>query len=664
MNARSASFLAIVVATVSVLGSVSPSLSSAPRPHDSTAVIDGVTFPTHTNGCTGTLIGVFGASTLKDYIQKAARDYCLSLTNNDPAQYGHNNYDYDVEYAQSPSWSCAGEEWAANNTGGNDKIGVSTVFPADSCASDQQAAIDPSTLVDTVLGVNVVEEIATCPGAQQPNGGAVNPAGPTQCGAFSTDPGASGATSCSPAALSLAQATLLYNQQIGNERSVGGCVHSNAVQNRVTGSGTRITFCFNVFGPGTDNCQNEGSAQALAPTTGTEVNDVCGPTAANGNYAQGYVSRADVVADPRSNPPTGSRKTALQGCGVVTVGGYSGYNGSCDPLNPLASGPGTYGIDAAGRPSCNGDLQVGQGLYQPWGYAHLVLNNANCGTGNCDAADFANYLAYEEGAGLAQTGFLQPCQMGFERTYDAGPYSVQTEGCPISPPCLPGTFNNPLNDLEHSFIGNQATNPTVYGVAADITTHQPDLCTQPPQPRDSSDSSAWAALTPASDPGGCSIAQSGYLRDAGQQGPYGTQFQFFAEYATCGKNFVYKNVGSANPDSTHHYAEVYNTGTHRIDMQVDGVTVLSTNFDPLSAWGSTWNAKWLGETFNAGDNLAGSVRNPAIFGNLAVQTSVGGSFAPPQGLAFRGAGPSFPARYDESVDSPTQFHIWTKSLGG
>ncbi len=366
------------------------------------------------SGCNGTVIGVYGSSALKGYIQQAAKDFCA----NTAANPNH----YDVEYAAGGD-SCPGDVFAS--TDGTDPIvGVSDVF-APSCAADQQAAVDATTINDALLSVNVVDEVATCPGAQQPNGGAVNPAGPTVCGAFSTDPGASGATSCSPAALSLAQAQLLYNQQIGNERSVGGCVHSNAVQNRVTGSGTRITFCFNVFGPGTDNCQNEGSAQALAPTTGTEVNDVCGPTAADGNYAQGYVTRSAIVGDPRS---TSSPKTALQGCGVVTVGGFSGYNGTCNPTNP-ATNNSPSPVD--GVNNCNGDNDVAAGRYQIWGYEHLVTNVA----GNAAAASFVAFLTTSANGSTEDVtltraqGFMQQCQMGFKRTDDAGPYSTQTATC-------------------------------------------------------------------------------------------------------------------------------------------------------------------------------------------------------------------------------------------
>ncbi len=366
------------------------------------------------SGCSGPIIGVYGSSALKSYIQQAAKDYC----NNNAANPNH----YDVEYAGGGD-SCPGDTFAATDAS-DPIVGVSDVF-ADSCANDQQPTVDQTQINDAILSVNVVDEIATCPGATEPNGGAVNPAGTTACGPFSTDPGTSGATSCSPAALSLQQAQLLYTQQIGNERQVGGCNHSNAVQNRALGSGTRITFCFNVFGVGTDNCANEGSAQPLAGTTGTEVNDVCGPTAADGNYAQGYVTRSAIVGDPRS---TSSPKTALQGCGIVTAGGFSGYNGTCNPVSPTTNNSPSP-VD--GVNNCNGDNDVAAGRYTIWGYEHLVTNVSN----NAAAASFVTFLttnlngSTEDSTVTRAQGFLQQCQMGFKRADDAAPYNVQTATC-------------------------------------------------------------------------------------------------------------------------------------------------------------------------------------------------------------------------------------------
>jgi len=368
------------------------------------------------SGCNGTIIGVYGSSALKGYIQQAARDFCADTTANPNG--------YDVEYAAGGD-GCPSDTFAATDST-DPVVGLSDVFAVPSCANDDQPLVDTTQINDALLSVNIVDDIATCPGATEPNGGAVNPAGATQCSPFSTDPGASGSSSCSPAGLSFQQAQLLYAQAIGNERAVGGCNHSNAVQNWVFGSGTRITFCFRVFaagiGAGVDNCNNEGSAQALAPTTGVEVHDVCGPRAADGNDAQGYVSRSAIVGDPRS---TSSPKTALRGCGVVMVGGYSGYNGACNPTNPTTNNSPSP-VDNVNN--CNGDNDVASGRYQIWGYEHLVTNASN----NAAAASFVNYLMDTSSENTALTraqGFMQLCQMGFKRTVDAGPYSVQTATC-------------------------------------------------------------------------------------------------------------------------------------------------------------------------------------------------------------------------------------------
>ncbi len=410
----------LVVALIATALVLTSALGPAPHAHAETTTLNGVSFTRGQSGCTGPLVGVYGASALKAFILQAAQDYCSAQR----ADGTPSTVAADVEYAPGGD-SCPGDTYAASGSDGNE-VGVSTVFPL-SCANDGQPDVDPAQINDTRIGVNVVDEIAACPGATEPNGGAVNPAGATPCGAFATDPASANAASCSPADLSIAQAQLLYNQVIGNEQAVGGCNHSNAVQNRVNGSGTRITFCFNVYGAGTDNCQNEGSAQALAGTTGAEVNDVCGPSAADTPYAQGYVSRAAVVADPRS--PSNTPPLALQGCGVVTLGGASGYNGSCDPVDPSTFTPqNSQPNPGSGEITCDDDLDVAAGRYSIWGYVHLVTN-ANAGGNNQSAQAFVTYAQNDEQALLQQSGFLLPCQMNVRRTADGGPYTTTTATC-------------------------------------------------------------------------------------------------------------------------------------------------------------------------------------------------------------------------------------------
>jgi len=597
------------------------------------ASLNGVTFPTGTNGCTGPLVGIDGSSAAKAFILQAARDYCATFATPSSAP--------DVEYTDSSvnsGDSCLGDFFAATDSS-DAVVGVSTVFPP-SCGLDNQPAIDLSTLVDTVLGVNVVEEIATCPGAQQPNGGAVNPAGPTQCGAFSTDPGASGPVSCSPAGISLAQAVPLYSQQIGNERLVGGCNHSNAVQNRVHGSGDGITFCFNVFGAGNDLCNNEGSAPAPAPTDGVMVNDVCGPTAQAGNYAQGYVSRAVVVGDPRSS---GSPPTALQGCGVVQVGGFSGYNASCDP-----------GTSAS---QCPGDADVASGRYQIWGYLHLVTN-ANTAN-NAAARDFVDFVQNIEGANLVQAGFVPTCEMQFARSVDAGPYVATSAGCPTATACVSTLAG--MTPPAHSFDGSISADHNVIGVEATISTHMPALCTGSASVQ--SATSTWAMIYPRDDK--YPYAQSGYILFAGQP------LKFFTEYNQNDTSHFVRNVnindiGPINQASTHKYDEFYDFTAGRMDMAIDNVVEARTTFDPIvePAWTGQdgWGAQWFAEPNNPGDDVPGTVQNPTIFSGLGVQTSRGGGLYAPTGIRVGQSGPAA-ARFSgapTNIVNTSQFSTWTR----
>ncbi len=598
------------------------------------ASLNGVTFSTGTNGCTGPLVGIYGSSAAKAFILQAARDYCATFATPSSAP--------DVEYADGGD-SCPGDLYAQQDST-DPIVGVSTVF-ADSCANDAQPPVDSTQINDTLLAVNIVDEIATCPGAQQPNGGALNPAGPTQCGPFSTDPGASGSSSCSPAAISLAQAQVLYNQQIGTERAIGGCSHANAVQNRVAGAGDRITFCFNVFGAGIDLCKNEGSAQPLAPTTGTEINDVCvdssrGAPPADGNYAQGYVARAALVSDPNS---TARPPTTLQGCGVVNVGGASGYNGSCDPGTSVSQ--------------CPGDADVASGRYQIWGYLHLVTN-ANTAN-NAAARDFVDFVQNIEGANLVQAGFVPTCEMQFARSVDAGPYVATSAGCPTATACVSTLAG--MTPPAHSFDGSISADHNVIGVEATISTHMPALCTGSASVQ--SATSTWAMIYPRDDK--YPYAQSGYILFAGQP------LKFFTEYKQNDTSHFVRNVnindiGPINQASTHKYDEFYDFTAGRMDMAIDNVVEARTTFDPIvePAWTGQdgWGAQWFAEPNNPGDDVPGTVQNPTIFSGLGVQTSRGGGLYAPTGIRVGQSGPAA-ARFSgapTNTVNTSQFSTWTR----
>jgi hypothetical protein len=388
---------------------------AAPRPHD---VLGGHTFPRGSYGCTGPLVGVYGASALKDVMTQAAQDYCnAQLSDGTPG-----NQAYDVEYSASNDvgTSCTGVDYAADNPGAND-VGVSTVF-APACTGG--AARPSSSIQDNVVSVNVVDSIAQCPGANDLQGGSPRaPAPDVQCKGNGS--GQNNQTFTAPNNESVQTAQLLWSSALGDYAQAGGTAgNPPTVQQRIPGSGDRVTWCQNLYGPGNDQCIGNATN---ASTTGSELTDVCGnpytspttsPTA--GANAIGYASRAALMLDPRQ--PLGGTYP-LAGCGIVQLNGASGYNRTCDPVDPSTFTPDNSAANSeSGEITCNGDLDVAGGQYPIWGYVHLDANASS--SSNAGARAFVGYVQNDETALLQQDGFVALCQMQFQRSSDAGPYAA------------------------------------------------------------------------------------------------------------------------------------------------------------------------------------------------------------------------------------------------
>lgn len=387
-----------------------------------------VTYNTNTNGCDGTLIGVFGSSAVKSFVLQAAIDYCNQYK---AAHGGNGSGGPDVEYAISPAGdSCPGVDYAADNSDANE-IGASDVF-APACTGALARAA--SKINDTNLGPNIVDAIAQCPGANDVQGGSVHPLSPdVQCQGSAATAGtcASIPTLQFPAPDNLSQlgGRLLWSSAAGDWSQVGGCLgFTPFLQERVTGSGTRATYCLNIFGPGVDLCANTATAPA-ADTTGTMVKDVCGNSTTgagpvDGFGTIGYVARTAVVKNP--NQPAGVTNAPLAGCGLVQLGGKDGYNRNCDPGQVTMGNPQPYtGVNAqSGATTCKGDLQVVDGEYAVWGYEHFDVNQVS---GNNAAAKAFITFALGDDITFQSLGFMRNCQMQVSRGIDGGPY-VATAG--------------------------------------------------------------------------------------------------------------------------------------------------------------------------------------------------------------------------------------------
>jgi len=409
----------LLAALLAALLATCPLLSTRARVHATGMVtLYGISFPTGTNSCTGPLVAVYGASALQGYIRAMALDYCNSFP---PSQQAGAP---DVEYAAGGT-ACTGMDWAADHNDGYNEIGVSTLFvPACTGGSYRPS----SSIVDTIVAVNVVESIAQCPGANNLQGSSPHPTS-VDVPCKGNGSGTGDATFTAPNNESVQTAQLLWSSALGDYAQAGGTAgNPPTVQQRIPGSGDRATWCQNLYGPGNDQCVGNATN---TNTTGTELTAVCGnpytnpttsPTA--GANAIGYASRAALVLDPRQ-PPGGVN--ALAGCGIVQLSGANGYNATCDPSNPQTQNSSNAGTNPESNyTTCNGDLQVAEGNYPAWGYVHLDLNAAEVSAGtNAAAQGLLNFIA-TDADDVRDFGGMETCQMEFSRSMDGGPYQATT----------------------------------------------------------------------------------------------------------------------------------------------------------------------------------------------------------------------------------------------
>ena len=443
-----------ILALVMVLGSAlsATSTHASIKPHATT--VNGVPFATNTNGCNGNVIPVYGSSLLKVYMLQSAIDYCAAFK---AAHGGSGAGGPDVEYASGGD-SCPGALWASTTATGNangnvNAIGLSDIY-YQTCTTEgiPVSASGPGGTglnPDQQVAAFPVNMIAQCPGAAAPQGGSWNGGsspclgGAEQSGActFATN------TFQSPSDLSYQQAALLWLGGSTDFAAFNGCSGvSPGNQNRASGSGTRGTFCTNLYGPFTDLCSSGNVAQPDTATTGKELAAVCGiPSGVDGTIAPqdgansaggsfvGYVGRSAVIA-PYTLSGVPVLNKPIAGCGLVSINGKNASNGLCNPNNqPTPNqtkviGPGgVANPNGSGFEICPGDLQVALGQYTIFGYAHAYSAK---GLTNPDVSAFLTFLrSNTEQKQLFNLGLLRECQLNVSRTVDGGPYSASPGSC-------------------------------------------------------------------------------------------------------------------------------------------------------------------------------------------------------------------------------------------
>ena len=420
-------------------------------------VYDKLTFTGNSGntGCTGPIVGVYGSSALKSYVLATAASYCA-------AQLGagvSSGNAVDVEYLSGGD-SCPGVDFAADDRR-DPIIGVSDVFASGCVGIQARAAAKSGTQLRRSMwsrrspfaarrsplrrGRSVQLEPCAMQG-RCPRGAHGKCARPLPAATFPF-----------PNDHPLAASYHLWNpidpSAIGDLGQVGGCAGiAPAIQVRLPGSGTRVTWCYNIYGAGLDDCSNSAAAAAQGGSGGL-VAAICGnpysqppagPLDAMGTI--GHTSRATVVIDPNVLPVPGSldnleTKAPIIGCGIVSLAGHSGYNRDCDPIKALAGvqqASRYIATDTNGDLICKGDREVATGAYQVWGYEHFDTSAkltsgpsyrylyAAAGIASLPVGGDLTYLLHNttQQNRLRGFGFMDSCQMQVARSRDASPYRL------------------------------------------------------------------------------------------------------------------------------------------------------------------------------------------------------------------------------------------------
>lgn len=100
----------------------------------------------------------------------------------------------------------------------------------------------------------------------------------------------------------------------------------------------------------------------------------------------------------------------------------------------------------------------------------------------------------------------------------------------------------------------------------------------------------------------------------------------------------------------------YDRTVGRMRMLRDGVTLETTNFDPMLGWTPNWHVEWQAEVHDYGDDMVGTAASPARFTNLKWQLTVGGPWATPTGLW----GQSNNSHYAFEWETADKFRVWTR----
>lgn len=216
--------------------------------------------------------------------------------------------------------------------------------------------------------------------------------------------------------------------------------------------------------------------------------------------------------------------------------------------------------------------------------------------------------------------------------------------------------------------GNSSGSTSFYGVRAKIESRPMNTCGNSGS-TSFGGVSAWTLLQANSvTTGKPQFAQVGYAQ-TGAFSRYGfndrTIFSFNTKScyanATCGQNspISYSFYNVTPPAGMTFYSVYLDGNDDRITMANDGVVYKKLNFDVTGKWEPFWGGVFSGETFDAGDNMPGTVTNKTSFESLQWFNSTGGinNFSASNVYARQDR----PGVYKrETYNSGTAYRIWTE----
>jgi hypothetical protein len=188
-----------------------------------------------------------------------------------------------------------------------------------------------------------------------------------------------------------------------------------------------------------------------------------------------------------------------------------------------------------------------------------------------------------------------------------------------------------------------------YGVQAQISTYEPDLCGS------TSASFAWVA---EEDPSSTGIVQIGYAKVGSTNGTFEHGWHVFDERKKCSSNTQcppFYQYWPA-PSGTKTYKVGYDSTNSRFDLWYDNEEVDHTVWDPTVEWGSPWDVTLAGETLHCESDVPGTFTSPALFSSI-VRKASDNTWGQADNLAL---GQPECSRYQNAwVSKPSSFSIVT-----